>query len=59
MHGDDDDIVLDGLDDAALHIVGTANLLQTTKQQRMVAHNEISPLTDGFVNDGFVDVQTQ
>ena len=31
MHRYDDHVVLDGLDDAALHVVGTTDLLQATK----------------------------
>ena len=59
MHRYDDHVVLDGLDDTALHIVGTADLLQATKQQRMVTHDEVTPLRDSLANNAFVDIQTQ
>ena len=59
MHRYDDHVVLDGLDDTALHVVGTADLLQATKQQRMVTHDEVTPLRYRLVDNLFVDVQTQ
>ena len=56
MHRDDDNIVFQSLDDTALHIVSTANLLESAEQERMVADNEIAAFANGFVNNLFVDV---
>ena len=59
VHGDDDDVVLQRLDNATLHIVSTTNLLQATEQQRMMADDEVTPLADSLIDNLFVDVQTQ
>ena len=59
MHGDDADVVLDGLSDGALHVVRIAHLLQSTEQQRVVAHHQVASFGDGLVDDLFSHVQTQ
>ena len=59
VHGNDDDIVFDGFDDTTLHIVLSADLFQSAKQQGMVTHNEVAPLLNSLINNLFVDVQTQ
>ena len=59
MHRDDDNIVLQGLNDATLHIVSTTNLFQATKQQRMVTDDEVTPFAESLIDNLFVDVQTQ
>ncbi len=59
MHGYNTEVVFDSLDNTTLYKITTTDLFQSTEQQRVVAHNEITPLADGFVNNLFVDVQTQ
>ena len=59
MHGDDDDVVLQGLDNATLHIVSTTDLFQATEQQRMMADDEVTAFAESLIDNLFVDVQTQ
>ena len=59
MHRDDDHIMLDGLDDTTLDVVFPTDLFQSTKQQGMMTHYEVTPLLYRFVNYLLVDVQTQ
>jgi hypothetical protein len=41
MHGDDADVVFDGLSHGALHIVHVSHLLQSSEEQGMMADHEI------------------
>ena len=59
MHGDDADTVHDGFHHRTLHVRQVADGLQSSEQQRMVTDNQVAALTNGLINDVFVDVQTQ
>ena len=50
MHSHNDHIVFDSLDDGTLHIAPVADMSQLTEDERMVGHDEITPLLNGLVD---------
>ena len=59
MHRHHADILPDSLAHRPLHVGQVADSLQPTKQQRVVAHNEITTLLYRLVDDFFRHIQTQ
>ena len=59
MHRHDTDAFLNSFPHRALHIGGIANLLQSTKQQRMMTHYQVTTFTFSLIDDFFRHVQTQ
>ena len=59
MHGDDGNVIFQGFHYATLHVVGSAYLFQSAKQQRVVTDYEVAATLHGLVNYLLVDVQTQ
>jgi hypothetical protein len=51
-------IGLDGFDNAPLYPIGAREAFELTKNNGMVTHNHIATLGQGFVDNGFGEVET-
>ena len=59
VHGDDGNIIFNGLAHSTLHIVLVCYPRQFSEYQRMMAHDEITSLLDGLINHRLGHVKTQ
>lgn len=59
VHRGDNHIVLDGFHHRALHVVGTSDSGEFTKDERMVRNYQITATPNGLINHGLGHVKTQ